>query len=717
MYNNNDIKRQILNFKEIIKKGKKVKGRYFLGKTFSAKLFIKLCSKVVDISIIALEILNFEKENRTKEDIETVLPWMKNLYYFYEFISIKETEESKKEILRQFIWLLYRKIFNKNSIITKIDNINNFSCIILEGYLIKIDLVIYREVLSLEEYLIYLIKMEIMNEKEIINKCKILNKSFVDINTNSIKEFCDKSGDLYNYFSLKDQAMKELIECGIIFEKKPKKKKIIESQDYKIESIDNYLNIFIFKTNAKASHDIAKAYYSFYLGKYTKNGIMKKGQYIGSFLREEMKDNSKYIAKEKCVVAVFNKERDYTDKLYKAYIEKMIRIFKEIKNKFVMFHSIQTDIFYYKYVPHLNYRKYFKGEKIFLQNSLYGGIYLLTNGTIKLSINISIDEMKNLMTYLTYSLNNFKDYISSFNNEKYTQNNIKSCIDNIPKDLNDLFYKRDEYDLGTIKEYNIIGSNETYNPKTQIYNFNCECISDSAVLYFFPQFYLHNLLNKEKEVYNSYIHLVEFRIKDIIWKMKKHIAIFEREIKHKKFNINKTINNFFEKEKFKNRIISRNEKNILNENIFLTKNNINNNIQTLYNNHPLYNTKTNFKSEIRIKNIKKIFIENEKNREINNTDKNNKNNFRKKHNLNIPLIFTNKRKEKEHNISKSQDKQNKIKNMPDIFPFIIIDTKTKDETFKNRYNNNIGIENHIKTISNLSTLKLKKKLFINSNQL
>ena len=717
MYNNNDIKRQILNFKEIIKKGKKVKGRYFLGKTFSAKLFIKLCSKVVDISIIALEILNFEKENRTKEDIETVLPWMKNLYYFYEFISIKETEESKKEILRQFIWLLYRKIFNKNSIITKIDNINNFSCIILEGYLIKIDLVIYREVLSLEEYLIYLIKMEIMNEKEIINKCKILNKSFVDINTNSIKEFCDKSGDLYNYFSLKDQAMKELIECGIIFEKKPKKKKIIESQDYKIESIDNYLNIFIFKTNAKASHDIAKAYYSFYLGKYTKNGIMKKGQYIGSFLREEMKDNSKYIAKEKCVVAVFNKERDYTDKLYKAYIEKMIRIFKEIKTKFVMFHSIQNDIFYTKYVPHLNYRKYFKGEKIFLQNSLYGGIYLLTNGAIKLSINISIDEMKNLMTYLTYSLNNFKDYISSFNNEKYTQNNIKSCIDNIPKDLNDLFYKRDEYDLGTIQEYNIIGTNEAYNPKTQIYNFNCECISDSAVLYFFPQFYLHNLLNKEKEVYNSYIHLVEFRIKDVIWKMKKHIAIFEREIKHKKFNINKTINNFFEKEKFKNKIISRNENNILNENIFLTKNNINNNIQTLYNNHPLYNTKTNFKSEIRIKNIKKIFIENEKNREINNTDKNNKNNFRKKHNLNIPLIFTNKRKEKEHNISKSQNKQNKIKNMPDIFPFIIIDTKTKDETFKNRYNNNIGIENHIKTISNLSTLKLKKKLFINSNQL
>ena len=111
MHNNDDIQRQIKNFKEIIKQGKKSKNKYFLGKTFSAKLFIKLCSKIVDTNIICLEILNFEKENRTKEDIETVLPWMNNLTYFYEYISMKETEESRREILKQLIWLLYRKIF------------------------------------------------------------------------------------------------------------------------------------------------------------------------------------------------------------------------------------------------------------------------------------------------------------------------------------------------------------------------------------------------------------------------------------------------------------------------------------------------------------------------------------------------------------------------------------------------------------------------------
>ena len=133
---------------------------------------------------------------------------------------MKETEESRREILKQLIWLLYRKIFYKNSIIKKIDDINDFLYIILEGYLIKIDLVMYTEVLSLEEYLLYLIKMEIMNEKEIINRCKILNKSFININTNSIKEFCDNSNNIYDYYAIKEQAIKELKDCGIIFQKK-----------------------------------------------------------------------------------------------------------------------------------------------------------------------------------------------------------------------------------------------------------------------------------------------------------------------------------------------------------------------------------------------------------------------------------------------------------------------------------------------------------------
>jgi hypothetical protein len=44
--------------------------------------------------------------------------------------------------------------------------------------------------------------MKLMNENEIINKCLILNKSFIDINENSIKNFFIKNC-INNYENMK----------------------------------------------------------------------------------------------------------------------------------------------------------------------------------------------------------------------------------------------------------------------------------------------------------------------------------------------------------------------------------------------------------------------------------------------------------------------------------------------------------------------------------
>ena len=678
MNNNNEIVRQIKKFKQVLKQGGKKKNKYFLGKTFSAKLFIKLCSKVVDTSIICLEILNFEQENRTKEDIETVLPWMKELKYFYEYISMKETEETKKEILKRIIWVLYRKIFYKNTIIKKIDDNNRLICVILEGFLIKLDLIFYREVLSLEEYLIYLIKMEILEEKEIINKCKFLNKSFVDIDTDSIKDFCCKNNNIYDYETMKAKALKELIQYDIIF---PIKKKFNEqNQNKRLKSIDNYLEIFLFKSSPKALHDKTRAYYNFYLGKYVKNGIIKKGQYIGSFLKEDIKDHSRYISKEKCIVGLINKEKCYSEKLYQLYTQKMIRIFSDIKNKFFIFHHIQDDIFYQKYVPYMHYHKYVKGEKIFCQSSIYEGIFLLTKGTIKISVNTSIDEMKNIMTYLTYSLNNFNEYVSGFNTQELAQNNLKNKLTSDKNEINNLYSKKEEYELMKIKEFNILGTNETYEHKTELYNFTAECESDSAILYFFPKNHLLNLLNKEKMVYNCLIELVEFRIRDLIWKMKRYTKEFERGIKyHKNNNFVKTFSDYIQKESINSKIIHRNDRNELTNkinNMFLTRNDFNRNLFS-NNNKLFYTSKTNLDEEIKIKNIKKLFNENEKNKEGFYTTRKTKIDFRKNKNLIIPTIHSvSRNKRKEYYTSRSQAKTGSIKYMPDIFPFIVIDSFT-----------------------------------------
>ena len=106
-----------------------------------------------------------------------------------------------------------------------------------------------------------------------------------------------------------------------------------------------------------------------------------------------------------------------------------------MKKLFFIFHYIPDDIFYRKYVPFMHYHKFYKGEKIFLQNSLYEGIFLLTEGTIKLSINTSIDEMYNIMTFLTYSLNNFKDYVSGFKKEEHQHQEKKKIINIISQKI------------------------------------------------------------------------------------------------------------------------------------------------------------------------------------------------------------------------------------------------------------------------------------------
>ena len=197
--------------------------------------------------------------------------------------------------------------------------------------------------------------------------------------------------------------------------------------------------------------------------------------------------------------------------------------------------------------------------------------------------------------------------------------------------------------------------------------------------------------------------------------MKRHIAEFERKIKRQKNNHSvKTLSNYIKKETLKNKIIHRNEQNELNNNLFLTKNdsNNNNNLMTLRN--FFYNSKTNLNEGIKIKNIKKLLNENEKNKEGFLTSRNTNNQLRDNNNLFIPTIYSvSRNRKKDPYFSHSQTKNVKNNNKINIFPYIVVDTLNKRGILKNiSINNNDGnIRQKIKK-RNLSNLKLKK-LFIN----
>jgi hypothetical protein len=326
--------------------------------------------------------------------------------------------------------------------------------------------------------------------------------------------------------------------------------------------------------------------------------------------------------------------------------------------------------------------------------------------------------MYNIINNLTYSLNNFSEYISK--KETINQDNSKNQIFNATRELYELYSKKDVYDLVTIKDYNIIGTNETYDYKTDIYNFMAECLSNSAVLFFFPKSHLDILLKSEKMVFNSFVQLVEFRIKDIIWKLKKYISTFERELAHQKNKISKTkINNLIrnlKKDNIEKKIISRNE--IYNgfnsnNNIFIAKND-SSKIKSLQRTKLIYNSKINLTNDIKIKNFKKIINRNMENIEVFHTERNN---TKIKYNIymNIPTILRsqniNRDESNIYNVSHSQTKRKNLDYVPKIFPYIVKDHNNKNYLFNKRNDNNDLIK-PIKTIENGSILKLKK-IFLN----
>ena len=74
--------------KEITKVGEKYSKRgLFMSRTFNSKLFLKLTSSIIQPSIICIQTLRYEPENRKLFEIELAIPWLKTFPDLMKFIS------------------------------------------------------------------------------------------------------------------------------------------------------------------------------------------------------------------------------------------------------------------------------------------------------------------------------------------------------------------------------------------------------------------------------------------------------------------------------------------------------------------------------------------------------------------------------------------------------------------------------------------------------
>ena len=515
------------------KKGSITKRILFNNRTFNSKLFLKLTGSIIDPSIRCIQTLRYESQNRKPFEIESAIVWLQTFPELMKFITLEETDKSSKKLLIELAWYLFYKYHKKNFILRKAAENNEFFYILLGGKILKLSIIFEKVSLTLEEYLLYLFKMKIVHEKEIIKKCRLLNSFIADIDGENLHKFCHNNPQ-FNYEKLKEKAKQDLINLGFQMEDFHEDNHILNN------SIENFLKIAKVKKNIKSLNDGIKATPKFYIGRYEKTGYITKGQSIGNLTKDIHDDNNTYICLDNCDIVHINKKAARMRTLSNLIIEKKRRVLSNLKNNFLIFNLVNEKFFNDEIIPFFEYKQFHKGEKVFIQGSIYEGIYLITEGEVEIYLDSSINEISNYILNVKNTLNSFNEYYSDIDEIDDSRENGESIKPKIVDDKSnldaekaELLNKTQKFSLLKVSKYSIFGTNELYDYKTGIFFFSAECVSKEATIYFLPKKFFYASFVREKPIYLSLAKMVEFRVKDVIGRLKNHIICFDKYMEKK----------------------------------------------------------------------------------------------------------------------------------------------------------------------------------------
>ena len=486
------------------------------SKTLGVKLQTKV-QKSKPISIQAcIEMMEQEISHRQKEEIDDCIPFLSSLKFFNDYILYKETKESYLFLLSKIAWVLFYQKFKKNTIIKRIGEKSEYFFLLMSGSIEKVILVFYKEKVTLEEYLIILMKMKILKETELLKKCRQINKNILDINYDKLEHFCEKTKK-YNYHEILKKAKKELINLGFNIHVK-------SNEDYELPSIDSYLNVNLILKDIKTQSNMnSPAKIFLYIPKYEKVSTLQKGDYINYLNFNTFSENYTYICKEDCDIAYLNKKETKDSEILNLMDNKFKNIFKTEKYNYYIFKDIDNNTFCENYANFLNFRKFKRGDKIFTQGSVYEGVYLINSGQIQLSTISKIKNLGKLMLEILVSLKGIPELVAPSEIQKIAKKE-ENKLSHSSFNFKNVNFSTDEEEnlinVGCLKDGDILGLNELYNYKTFLFNFTAECISDEVTVFFINKKDFNAMLSKEKSLYDSVIQKVEMRIKFMIGTIK-----------------------------------------------------------------------------------------------------------------------------------------------------------------------------------------------------
>ena len=508
---------------------------------------------------------------RKKVFSDVISKMLQNIPELVNYIS--DSSDNKLTLEKLFFEIssnLLYKTYKKGDFIQRVYDTDKLFIISLEGTYAKIDIKYNRIYLTCKEYLSYLIKLRLLNEKYLYLNCLIKNKtSFplnekVDIlNINNVTQYLNVT----NY----DDLLKSV-------------KLKIDQSPWKLNSsknIDDFLKLYNPELSNKINFLDSEPRYPTYLPYYIFDKNVNSPKLFGHLNKpKNIKNLSAYICLNDCQTFYIDKSIIPTDsKLFSYFNEKMSEIItKNLFDKHYIFKS--TD----RYFLINNYSKLFqkikinKGDYIIHQDRPHEGVFFIINGILELESNRSFVELDNLNFALLHCLDNFPNVFTKMhgNIDKFMESLNQQKDDSIEQIVkSNIFSKRcnqkRKISFITYKYPDIIGLNEIYDYKSGINNYSVKCLSNEANIFFAPNEIMNSMLSEEN-LNRSIGELVSHNRKLVMNSVNKYKKDFIKSIRLEIENSNslylnnkyKTQNNLYSKNNIICRSNSSNKFNTIN---------------------------------------------------------------------------------------------------------------------------------------------------------
>ena len=518
--------------------------------------------------------------NRTKVFSEKIAQVLESIPQFIEFLNEDNITLRNKFFVEFGRYIKYHK-FQKGTTIQYVCEGDKLFHMIATGKILKLNIKYKNLYSSLKDYILYLTKLYILNEKYLYNDCIKKNQDIFPIKENiDILKYANK----IKFFDFKEEIKKiKNRKAEILFdnytEEKIKKKLSVEdilllyNPDIEIGDKKNF-------SNNEMKFVVSLPY--FYVEK-----ILEPISFLGHLNKNRgIKKYCCYICLNNSDVFILDKEniKNRDNPIYNIINRKKSILVTEklFKNNF-LFKDTDINFLIKNYSKYFEIKKIKKNDYIIYQGSVYEGIFFIINGMLQLKSNRSYNELSDL----NYGV------LNNLDSKTKKQENLKDFDDKKKNGIlnklihNPLFIKKSnekkEINFGTFSNNEIIGLNDIYDKKKGISNFSVQCLTNEAELFFVPKEIFTSLITNQ-EILDKINSLTQEKNKLLSLKIKKYKNLFELEFdkflspdKEEKNNRNDFYHKLYHKSSLENksilnRLIFKNGKKKLFENTSINNN-------------------------------------------------------------------------------------------------------------------------------------------------